>query len=52
MFTTDEPVEFTAQVYDEQLRPVDDAELIVELQHGKESTQLALGSGNVTLPIR
>jgi hypothetical protein len=32
--TTAEPVEFTGQVYDEQLRPVDDAELIVDVHRG------------------
>ena len=48
MFTTDEPVEFTAQVYDEQLRPADNAEMKVELQRGKETIHVALnaiGSG-------
>ncbi len=48
IFTTDEPVEFTAQVYDDQLHPVDNAELKVELQKGKETFQVdmtAIGSG-------
>ncbi|MBI3189245.1 MAG: VWA domain-containing protein, partial [Ignavibacteriales bacterium] len=44
MFTTAEPIEFTAQVYDEQLRPADDAELTVTLQHGKETKELALSA--------
>ena len=47
-FTTVEPIEFTAQVYDDQLRPVDNAEVNVELHRGKESIQIALnaiGSG-------
>jgi hypothetical protein len=43
-FTTAENVEFTGQVYDEQLRPVDDAEVIVEISRtqGGEKFQLAL----------
>ena len=41
-FTTAEPVEFTAQVYDEQLRPVDNAEATVELKRGHETFQIAL----------
>jgi hypothetical protein len=41
-FTTAEAVEFTGEVYDEQLRPVDDAELIVEVRRASDETQLAL----------
>jgi hypothetical protein len=47
-FTTAEPVEFEAEVYDEQLRPVDRATVTVELTHGKERFQLqltAVGNG-------
>jgi len=43
-FSTAEPVEFTAQVYDEQLRPVDNAEVNVELTHGQETSQIALNA--------
>ena len=41
-FTTAEPVEFTGEVYDEQLKPVDAAELAVEIQHGSEKFQIIL----------
>jgi hypothetical protein len=41
-FTTAEAAEFTGEVYDEQLRPVDDAELIVTLRRGSDETRLAL----------
>lgn len=34
-FTSAEPLEFTGQVYDEQLRPVDNAEVTVQLERGK-----------------
>ena len=47
-FTTAEAAEFSAQVYDEQSRPVDNAEVRVELDHGTEKLQLdlnAVGSG-------
>lgn len=43
-FTTAEPVEFTGQVYDDELRPVDNAQVIVKLQHGKEQTEIALNA--------
>jgi hypothetical protein len=42
VFTTAEPVEMTGQVYDEQLRPEDDAEVTVELERGKERTKFSL----------
>jgi hypothetical protein len=42
MFTTAEPLEFTAQVYDEQLRPSDDAEVTLTLHKGNETKELAL----------
>ncbi len=42
MFTTSEPLEFTAQVYDEQLRPSDDAEVTVTLHKGNETKELSL----------
>lgn len=41
-FTTTEPIEFTGQVYDEQLRPLDNANVIVTLNHGNEKISLAL----------
>ena len=47
-FTTAEPAEFSGQVYDEQARPVDNAEVRVELDHGAEKLQIdlnAVGSG-------
>lgn len=43
-FTTAEPVEFTAQVYDDQLHPVDNAEMRVELSRGSEKFQIALNA--------
>ena len=46
-YTTTEPVEFTAQVYDDQLRPVDNADVKIQLQRGKESFDVVLhGIGN------
>ncbi|MBI4548276.1 MAG: VWA domain-containing protein [Ignavibacteriae bacterium] len=44
MFTTAEAVEFIGQVYDEQLRPIDGAELTVELIGGQEKSQLVLNA--------
>lgn len=47
-FTTAEAVEFTGQVYDDQLRPVDDAELIVDVHRDGVQARVALtaiGSG-------
>ena len=47
-FTTAERVAFTGQVYDDQLRPVENAELIVTLERGGDKFHLAmntLGSG-------
>jgi hypothetical protein len=43
-FTTTEGVEFSGQVYDDLLRPVDDAEVIVRLEHGNEKYQLAMNA--------
>ncbi len=40
--TTAEPVQFTAQVYDEQLKPVDDAEVRVDIARGAEKTSVVL----------
>ena len=40
--TTAEPVEFTGQVYDEQLHPVDDAELIVDVNREGFQTRVPL----------
>ncbi|HZY10101.1 MAG TPA: hypothetical protein VFF29_03010, partial [Bacteroidota bacterium] len=47
-FTSGEPIEFTGQVYDEQFRPVDDANLSLDIVQGNEKFQLAMnaiGSG-------
>ncbi len=44
VFTTTETIEFTGQVYDEQYKPVDNAEVIIGLQHNKEKIQLALNA--------
>ncbi len=44
VFTTAEPVEMAGQVYDEQLRPEDDAEVTVELEHGKDRTRISLNA--------
>jgi hypothetical protein len=41
-FTTAEAAEFTGQVYDDQLRPVDDAELIVDVNRGGTQARIAL----------
>lgn len=41
-FTTAEPVRFTGQVYDDQLRPVDNADVTVELQRNNEKMHVAL----------
>jgi hypothetical protein len=43
-FTTAEPVQFTGQVYDDQLRHVDNAELIVDVQRGRENIRVALNA--------
>jgi hypothetical protein len=43
-FTTAEAIEFTGQVYDDQLRAVDDAEIIVEMESGGEKVSLALNA--------
>jgi len=47
-FSTLEPIVFTAQVYDEQLRPVDNAEVTIEVTKGKDNFRVilnALGNG-------
>ncbi len=44
VFTSQEPVEFTAQVYDENYQPVDDAQVEVQAVQGKESSTLVLNS--------
>jgi hypothetical protein len=47
VFTTAEAAEMTGQVYDEQLRPEDDAELTVEVERGKDKTRFQLtATGN------
>lgn len=43
-FTTAEPVQFTAQVYNEQLRPIDNAEVNIDIQRGKETISTTLTS--------
>lgn len=42
IFTTAEQVQFSGQVYDDQLRPVDDAQVIVELVRAGARVKLAL----------
>ena len=44
VFTTAEPVEFTGEVYDERLVPVDGAEFAVEVRKGEERIPLELKS--------
>jgi len=44
IFTSTEPVEFTGQVYDEQLRPVDNADVTVRLERGPQKFELVLNS--------
>ena len=41
-FTTAEAADFLGQVYDDQMKPVDDAEVSVEVERGKEKIQSAL----------
>jgi hypothetical protein len=41
-FTTADDVEFTGQVYDEQLRPVDNADVIVQIDRGGTNIPVAL----------
>jgi len=48
IFTTQDAVEFTAQVYDESFQPLDDAQIEVSIQHGNDMSPLVLnplGSG-------
>ena len=48
LFTTAEPATFTAQVYDEQFQPVDNAEISVEIRGAAGASQFqlhAVGSG-------
>jgi hypothetical protein len=44
VFTSQEPVEFTAQVYDENYQPADDAQIEVQAAQGKESSMVVLNS--------
>lgn len=44
VFTTAEPAEFTAQVYDDQLHPVDNAEVDIEIRKGSESAPMVFRS--------
>jgi len=41
-FTTAEPVEFEGEVYDNRIRPVDNADVIINLHRGDEQIQLPL----------
>ncbi|TLY32953.1 MAG: VWA domain-containing protein [Ignavibacteria bacterium] len=43
-FTTADPAEFTGQVYDEQLRPVENAEVVVELERDRERSRFSLNA--------
>jgi len=48
IFTTQDAVEFTAQVYDDSFQPLDDAQIEVRVHHGNEMSPLVLnplGSG-------
>jgi hypothetical protein len=48
IFTTQDAVEFTAQVYDDSFQPLDDAQIEVRVQHGNDISPLVLnplGSG-------
>ena len=48
IFTTQDAIEFTAQVYDANYQPLDDAQVEVRLQNGTETSSIvlnALGSG-------
>jgi hypothetical protein len=42
IYTSAEPVDFVAQVYDEQFQPMDNAEVNVDIHKGDESYQIAL----------
>ncbi|MDI6804171.1 MAG: vWA domain-containing protein [Bacteroidota bacterium] len=44
VFATTDPIEFTAQVYDDQYRQLDDAEVNVTLESEKEQTKIILES--------
>lgn len=43
-FTTAEPAAFTGQVYDSEYRPIDDAEITVEVNRGTERVPVALNA--------
>jgi hypothetical protein len=48
VYTTQDAIEFTAQVYDEKYQPLDDAQVEVRVQSGSETISIALnalGSG-------
>jgi hypothetical protein len=48
IFTTQDAIEFTAQVYDDNFQPINDAQVEVHIQNGSETSSLvlnALGSG-------
>jgi len=42
IFTTQDAVEFTAQVYDESFQPLDDVQIEVRVQHGNDFSPLLL----------
>ncbi|MGD0589316.1 MAG: vWA domain-containing protein [Bacteroidota bacterium] len=44
IFTTQDAVEFTAQVYDDSFQPLDDAQIEVRVQRGNEMSPLVLNS--------
>ncbi len=44
VFTTTDPIEFTAQVYDDQYRQLDDAEVNVSIEQEKDRTKIILES--------
>jgi hypothetical protein len=44
LYTTQDAVEFTAQVYDDSFQPLDDAQIEVRVQHGNNMNPLVLNS--------
>ncbi|MCX6149464.1 MAG: hypothetical protein NTX22_02950 [Ignavibacteriales bacterium] len=44
IYSLGEPVEFTAQVYNETLNPVDDAEILVNVKSGQENYSVSMNS--------
>jgi hypothetical protein len=54
-FTADEPVEFSGQIYDETMRPVDDAQITLTIKQGAQRddlTMTSLGNGQYDAQLR